>query len=43
MGTAKAIELGDVQAAMSGLSIVLTGIVVVILAPFVLGFVGVLF
>lgn len=43
MGTAKAIELGDVQAAMSGLSIVLTGIVVVILAPFVMGFVGVLF
>ncbi|MCC5894366.1 MAG: LrgB family protein [Alkalibacterium sp.] len=43
MGTAKAIELGDVQAAMAGLSIVLTGIVVVILAPFVLEFVGVLF
>ncbi len=34
MGTAKAIELGDVQGAMSGLSIVVTGIVVVILAPF---------
>lgn len=43
MGTAKAIELGDVQAAMSGLSIILTGIVVVILAPFVLSFVAVLF
>lgn len=43
MGTAKAIELGDVQAAMAGLSIVLTGIVVVILAPFVMGFVGALF
>ena len=34
MGTAKAIELGEVQGAMSGLSIVVTGIVVVILAPF---------
>lgn len=33
MGTTKAIELGDVQGAMSGLSIVVTGIVVVILAP----------
>ncbi|GAB2490891.1 LrgB family protein [Alkalibacterium psychrotolerans] len=34
MGTTKAIEMGDVQGAMSGLSIVLTGIAVVILAPF---------
>lgn len=34
MGTSKAIELGEVQGAMSGLSIVVTGIVVVILAPF---------
>lgn len=34
MGTAKAIELGDVQGAMSGLSIVVTGITVVILVPF---------
>lgn len=33
MGTAKAIEIGDVQGAMSGLSIVVTGIVVVILVP----------
>lgn len=33
MGTAKAIELGDVQGAMSGLSIVVTGIVVVAMAP----------
>ncbi|MGB6179071.1 LrgB family protein [Carnobacterium sp.] len=33
MGTAKAIELGDIQGAMSGLSIVVTGIVVVILVP----------
>lgn len=35
MGTAKAIEMGDVQGAMSGLSIVVTGITVVVLAPFV--------
>lgn len=33
MGTSKAIELGEVQGAMSGLSIILTGIVVVILSP----------
>lgn len=33
MGTAKAIEIGDVQGAMSGLSIVVTGIIVVMLAP----------
>ena len=33
MGTAKAIEIGEVQGAMSGLSIVVTGIVVVALAP----------
>ncbi len=34
MGTSKAIEIGEVQGAMSGLSIVVTGIVVVALAPF---------
>ena len=33
VGTSKAIELGEVQGAMSGLSIVITGITVVILAP----------
>lgn len=33
VGTVKAIELGDVHGAMSSLSIVVTGIVVVILAP----------
>ncbi|CAM3593024.1 LrgB family protein [Erysipelothrix urinaevulpis] len=33
MGTAKAIELGDVQGAMAGLSIVITGITVVLLSP----------
>lgn len=35
MGTAKAIEIGEVQGAMSGLSIVVTGIVVVLFAPIV--------
>ncbi len=34
MGTSKAIEIGEVQGAMSGLSIIVTGIVVVALAPF---------
>lgn len=33
MGTTKAIELGEVQGAMSGLSIILTGLVVVAVAP----------
>lgn len=33
IGTSKAIELGDIQGAMSGLSIVVTGITVVVLAP----------
>lgn len=33
MGTSKAIEMGDIQGAMSGLSIVVTGITVVALAP----------
>ena len=43
MGTTKAIELGDVQGAMSGLSIVVTGIVVVILAPLTLPLIQMLF
>lgn len=43
MGTAKAIEMGDVQAAMAGLSIILTGIAVVILAPLVMPLVSLLF
>lgn len=34
IGTTKAIEIGDVQGAMSGLSIVVTGIMIVVLAPF---------
>ncbi|MHA6602907.1 LrgB family protein [Aerococcus urinae] len=33
MGTSRAIQMGEVQGAMSGLSIVVTGITVVILAP----------
>jgi len=33
MGTAKAIELGDEQGAMAGLSITVTGVVVVLFAP----------
>ncbi|WP_225743306.1 LrgB family protein [Marinilactibacillus sp. Marseille-P9653] len=33
MGTSKAIQLGDVHGAMSGLSIILTGIAYVLLAP----------
>lgn len=43
MGTAKAIEMGDVQAAMSGLSIILTGIIIVILAPFAIEIITLLF
>lgn len=33
MGTTKAIQMGQVQGAMSGLAIIVTGIIVVILAP----------
>lgn len=33
MGTSKAIEIGEVQGAMSGLAIVVTGIVIVVVAP----------
>lgn len=33
IGTSKAIELGDIQGAMAGVSIIVTGIVVVLLAP----------
>lgn len=35
MGTSKAIQMGDVHGAMSGLSIIITGIVTVLLAPLV--------
>ena len=37
MGTAKALELGQIQGAMSGLSIIITGIFTVILAPIFAG------
>lgn len=43
VGTAKAIEIGEVQGAMSGLSIVVTGIVVVILAPFAIPLIQLVF
>lgn len=43
MGTSKAIEMGPVQGAMSGLSIVVTGITIVILAPFVQPLIQLLF
>lgn len=43
MGTTKAIELGEVQGAMSGLAIVVTGIVVVIIAPVAMAAVNALF
>lgn len=43
MGTAKAIELGEVQGAMSGLSIVVTGLTVVALAPFTVPVTNILF
>ena len=42
MGTAKAHELGQIQGAMSGLSIVITGIFTVILAPLFAGLYGLL-
>lgn len=43
MGTTKAIEMGEVQGAMSGLSIVVTGIVVVILVPLTVPLTNLLF
>lgn len=36
IGTSKAIEMGEIQGAMSSLAIVVTGILTVILAPFVM-------
>ena len=38
VGTSKAVELGEVQAAMSSLSIVVTGILTVVIVPIVVGF-----
>lgn len=43
LGTAKAIELGEVQGAMSALSIIVTGIVMVVLVPFTQFFIGYFF
>lgn len=39
IGTSKALELGEVQGAMSSLAIVVTGIMTVILAPLVINFI----
>lgn len=38
MGTAKAIELGDIEGAMSGLALVIAGLLTVILAPIAANF-----
>ena len=35
MGTAKALEIGEIEGAMSGLSIAVSGVITVVLAPFV--------
>lgn len=43
MGTSKAIEMGEVQGAMASLSIVVTGITIVILAPFAQPIINLLF
>ena len=40
VGTSKAIELGEIQAAMSSLAIVVTGILTVIILPWIVTFVG---
>jgi predicted murein hydrolase (TIGR00659 family) len=40
VGTSKAVELGEIQAAMSSLSIVVTGLITVILVPLFLHFFG---
>ena len=40
IGTSKALEIGEVQGAMSSLAIVVTGILTVIFVPIVIGFVG---
>ena len=34
LGTAKAIEMGDIEGAMSGLSIAVTGLLTVVFSPF---------
>lgn len=40
IGTSRALELGEIQGAMSSLAIVVTGIMTVILAPLVMGIIG---
>lgn len=39
IGTSKAVELGEIQAAMSSLAIVVTGIMTVVIVPWVAGFI----
>ena len=40
VGTSRALELGEVQAAMSSLAIVVTGIMTVVIVPIVMGMLG---
>lgn len=40
VGTSRAIELGEIQAAMSSLAIVVTGIMTVVIAPIVMGIIS---
>jgi predicted murein hydrolase (TIGR00659 family) len=40
IGTSRAIELGEVQAAMSSLAIVVTGIITVVIVPIVMGMIS---
>lgn len=40
IGTSRALELGEVQAAMSSLAIVVTGIMTVVIVPIVMGMLG---
>lgn len=40
IGTSRALELGEIQAAMSSLAIVVTGIMTVIIAPIVMGMIA---
>ncbi len=40
LGTTKALELGEVQGAMSSLAIVVTGVLTVVIVPIIMNFVG---
>lgn len=40
IGTSRALEIGEIQGAMSSLAIVVTGIMTVIVVPFVIGIIG---